>query len=828
MNKDQYKIAFPILIFLISFTIFLKCLCPTIYVGDSGELVAAASSLGIPHNPGYPLYSLIGKIFSFLPFGSQSFCLNLMSAFFGAGSTLVVYFILITMFSNLPVSALLALIYGSVSTLWNVSVSSEVYSLYAFFAGILLLVTLKFRKIEDIRYFFLFLFLFSLALANHIAIIMVIPPLLILIFNAFYKKFKRQKIYVGKLLVAAFILTILGLSVYLYLPVRSNKNPTINWSDTKNFKNLIYHTTFKEHRSVALSHFSFSRTLERTEQLVNFLLNQFPVPISILYLVFGLCGIIYLFRDPFLLITLLVIIFLNVFYILFLNQVPLSVTGFGFPSYLVTTLLVCAGILNLTGFLLKRNPDTAITTIIVFALIALYPIGLIFNYHKNNRNENRCAYQFIKNLLLTPTRNSVLFVDGDNQTFLSMYLRNIEGFRRDIDLYTYTFSACHQLDGFTGFIYKNKNGAFPPREIEKRFPGNDIYYSADPMNLKHTKFPLMISGTLYRAIKKSDSMTLDKDIWLDQLDDCFLNRNIYKDILTRELTSKYYLRKGDFEFINGNIEKSREYLNNAILEGNDIYFILYEIGLHYIKMGYKNDASRLMKQAIKLKKEFIEAYLSLSDILRSQNHYPRAIEVLNKAYSMKPKDSLICGKIGELLNEMCEYEKAIVFLNKAIKYKPEDPINYYNIGNSHLGLGDYKSAAMNYNIAISMGIKEPEVFNNLGNALKASGDYYGALAKYKYALNINPEYVPALNNLGLVLTKLKKYDQAAILYQKALDLDPGYAGIYCNLGTLYHDYLDEPEKAVYYWSKYITLAPDTQQAGVIASRLDMIRMKKEQ
>jgi hypothetical protein len=44
------------------FAIHARGAAPTIYVGDSGELVAAAATLGIPHPSGYPLYVLLGKL----------------------------------------------------------------------------------------------------------------------------------------------------------------------------------------------------------------------------------------------------------------------------------------------------------------------------------------------------------------------------------------------------------------------------------------------------------------------------------------------------------------------------------------------------------------------------------------------------------------------------------------------------------------------------------------------------------------------------------------------------------------------------------------------
>ncbi|HRU39848.1 MAG TPA: DUF2723 domain-containing protein, partial [Candidatus Goldiibacteriota bacterium] len=64
------------------FCAFLLTSSSTIYTGDSGQVAAAAATLGISHPPGYPLYSLFGKVFSILPAGDIAFRLNIMSAFF--------------------------------------------------------------------------------------------------------------------------------------------------------------------------------------------------------------------------------------------------------------------------------------------------------------------------------------------------------------------------------------------------------------------------------------------------------------------------------------------------------------------------------------------------------------------------------------------------------------------------------------------------------------------------------------------------------------------------------------------------------------------------
>ena len=70
---------------------YVKTLAPTVSFFDSGELIAAAATFGVAHPPGYPLYVLLGWLFSKLPVGGVAYRLNLMSAVFAALAALMVY-----------------------------------------------------------------------------------------------------------------------------------------------------------------------------------------------------------------------------------------------------------------------------------------------------------------------------------------------------------------------------------------------------------------------------------------------------------------------------------------------------------------------------------------------------------------------------------------------------------------------------------------------------------------------------------------------------------------------------------------------------------------
>src|SRR3989339_344463 len=80
-----------ILAFIFPLSIYILTACPTVYVGDSGEMITAAYYLGIPHPPGYPLFTMFGKLMSTLPLFTIAYRVNLTAALFSALSALFSY-----------------------------------------------------------------------------------------------------------------------------------------------------------------------------------------------------------------------------------------------------------------------------------------------------------------------------------------------------------------------------------------------------------------------------------------------------------------------------------------------------------------------------------------------------------------------------------------------------------------------------------------------------------------------------------------------------------------------------------------------------------------
>jgi hypothetical protein len=78
------------LVFVITLGVYLATLSPSVTLEDSGELITGAATFGVPHPPGYPLWTMSGFLFAHLiPFGNVAWRVNLESAFFccSAGPT---------------------------------------------------------------------------------------------------------------------------------------------------------------------------------------------------------------------------------------------------------------------------------------------------------------------------------------------------------------------------------------------------------------------------------------------------------------------------------------------------------------------------------------------------------------------------------------------------------------------------------------------------------------------------------------------------------------------------------------------------------------------
>lgn len=221
------------------FLLYLATLAPTTAMWDAGEYIAAAKSLGIPHQPGNPLFVLVAHVAGLLPLSPDyAVRINLLAAFSSAVTAGLWFLCAERLLRStvehsairLGASAVAAMLGATAFTVWNQSVVMEkVYPLALVGLALtswLLLVWLDTphgHKAD--RLLVLIAYLIGLGYAVHPAGLLTAPAVALAALRHRPKLLLRWKL-LGVAAVAMFV----GMTPFAVLPIRAAYQPFINES----------------------------------------------------------------------------------------------------------------------------------------------------------------------------------------------------------------------------------------------------------------------------------------------------------------------------------------------------------------------------------------------------------------------------------------------------------------------------------------------------------------------------------------------------------------------------------------------------------------------
>ena len=222
------------------FAVYQSRLCPDLcLIGDSAELVTAALLWGVPHAPGYPLFTALGHMFGWLPVHALPWRVHLTSAVFHAGAvsaTIVATFTL----TRSRVSALAAGFALGISRSFVLgSLYAEVFPLNDLFFACLIAVALYARSSHGQRAWVALLALAicaGLASAHHMMIALGAPALAILAFRPIVTQ-TRGDPRRGCVLAIAFLTPVL--LGYALVPLAAARLPYLSWGDVHDLGSFL-------------------------------------------------------------------------------------------------------------------------------------------------------------------------------------------------------------------------------------------------------------------------------------------------------------------------------------------------------------------------------------------------------------------------------------------------------------------------------------------------------------------------------------------------------------------------------------------------------------
>jgi len=107
---------------------------------------------------------------------------------------------------------------------------------------------------------------------------------------------------------------------------------------------------------------------------------------------------------------------------------------------------------------------------------------------------------------------------------------------------------------------------------------------------------------------------------------------------------------------------------------------------------------------------------------------------------------------------------------------------------------------------------------NLAVLRAKAGKLEAAEQALQAAVERNPDSAPAFNQLGVLYRRLGRFKEADTAYLRAVQIDPEYANAYFNLGVLCDLYLQQPQRALEAFERYLELAspPDAKVNGWVS------------
>ena len=471
------------LVSLVVLALYAATLAPSTAMWDTSEYMAAAKVLGIPHPPGNPLFILVAFLFGKLPIAHDyAVRINLLAATTSALSAgiwfLVAHEVTKKMFAerwaSLTAAAVCALVGATSFTVWNQSVVNEkVYTVCLLQLTVVVWLALRWTRqpvgARADRLLIVIAYLLALGYTIHPAGYLAGPCIVAVVLMLAQKTFLR-----GKLIVQVAAVTVLGVSLFAFEPVRSANHPALNEGEptacVSGFAlncTLSHETVERLRAQIAREQYGkppiFERWIPFTAQMGmwwQYFTWQWlrdphgahpaaQMALALLAMTLAITGArvhARADRPTFVLIAALAAT-LSVALVFYLNfkygssqapelgtSVPREVRDrdyFFLWSFSCLGVWIGLGIAECWRLVAERlERPRALVYALPVLVIALIPLAM--NASTASRAGQTFTRDFARDMLDSIAQNGVLITNGDNDTFPLWYAQEVEGYRKDV------------------------------------------------------------------------------------------------------------------------------------------------------------------------------------------------------------------------------------------------------------------------------------------------------------------------------------------------------------------------------------------------------------
>ncbi|TMI45565.1 MAG: DUF2723 domain-containing protein [Betaproteobacteria bacterium] len=408
----------------------------TVALEDDGLFILSSYFLGIEHPPGYPLFTWIGHLFTYLPFGSVAYRVHLASAFFGALTGGAAWLCARSLIGGRLPAYLAVFALGVSPVFWSQAIIAEVYTLNTFFFLVLVFMGLQACPPSmrapmgsgASRWLPWMALVFGLSLSNHYPLMLLVAPAFVILLWPLRRELLSR---FGMLS----WLVIVGVLPYAWMVRRSWQALPISFNGPlETIQEILYFVSRAGYAGI--DHSTSAGWLDRVRFFEFFggeLLRQFAVVGTLL----AVAGFVVQWR----ILGQRVAAFLSVAFLM-PSAVLLLLLGFDYdsfrahvfhvyplPAYAVCALWMGLGFAWAVQRYARRPWHAAAAGAALLALI--FAFGARINLLATDDWGARYAQAVLKAL----PKNAVVFVLGDPDLAPMAYFHMIEGWRPDITMY---------------------------------------------------------------------------------------------------------------------------------------------------------------------------------------------------------------------------------------------------------------------------------------------------------------------------------------------------------------------------------------------------------
>jgi tetratricopeptide (TPR) repeat protein len=241
-------------------------------------------------------------------------------------------------------------------------------------------------------------------------------------------------------------------------------------------------------------------------------------------------------------------------------------------------------------------------------------------------------------------------------------------------------------------------------------------------------------------------------------------------------------------------EKIKADTNNASL--------YYERSKWNLNMKHLGSAEFDIKKALSIDSSKAAYYMQYADVSFANMNVEQTEELIKKAITMQPENIDAYLKLSEFYLYIKKYEESLKYADEALKIDKHKAKAYFIKGFVFKETKDTASAVSSFQTAVEQEPNYYDAYLLLGN-LYAPRHRPLAVEYYNRALTLEPHSTEAYYARGLYFQNSGELDKAVADYKQILAFDPDYPQAYYNLGFIEANYKNNYRKAVEYFTQAI-------------------------